>query len=51
MRRSGLRLAPGETPRELLARALAYGVPAPRRERLAAAVAAHDAARYAAPAR
>jgi transglutaminase-like putative cysteine protease len=51
MRRSGLRLAPGETPRELLARALACGVPAPRRERLAAAVAAHDAARYAAPAR
>lgn len=51
MRRAGLRLAPGETPRELLARALASGVPAPRHEQLAAAVAAHAAARYAAPGR
>ncbi|MCA3008666.1 MAG: DUF3488 domain-containing protein [Phycisphaerales bacterium] len=51
MRRAGLRLAPGETPRELIARAIACGVPATRRARLAAAVAAHDAARYAAPVR
>jgi transglutaminase-like putative cysteine protease len=50
-RQAGLRFAPGETPRELLARATA-AAPAPERLRqLADAVAAHEAARYAQPAR
>ena len=51
MRRAGLRLMPGETPRELLARAAAAGMAPARRHDLAAAVLAHDAARYAPSAR
>ena len=50
-RRAGLAFAPGETPRELLARAAAGGLPAARHQRLADAVQAHEAARYATSAR
>ncbi|MBL8726301.1 MAG: DUF3488 domain-containing protein [Planctomycetes bacterium] len=44
---AGLRLLPGETPRELLARAQRSAVPAPGLARLTNAAMAHEAARYA----
>lgn len=47
LRRAGLRLLPGETPRELLGRAAARLLPPQRLAALAAAAAAHEAARYA----
>lgn len=50
-RGAGLRLLPGETPRELLARAERAGLPDARRRRLADAVQAHESARYAVTAR
>lgn len=48
LRRCGLRPQPGETPRELLARARAASVDGAAVDRLAAAVEAHESARYAA---
>lgn len=51
VRRAGLAFAPGETPRELLARAAASGLPAARHQRLTDAVRAHEAARYASASR
>jgi len=46
LRSARVRQLPGETPRELLARTAVVRMSARRRERLAAAVAAHEAARY-----
>lgn len=46
---AGLRLGPGETPRELLRRAAVVDLPAKHRLALEQAAAAHERARYAAP--
>jgi transglutaminase-like putative cysteine protease len=46
VRRAGLRLTPGETPRELLVRARGLPLPPARLETLALATAAHEAERY-----
>jgi hypothetical protein len=48
LRHARLELGPGETPRELLERARAAGLPPARFEALEAATRAHEAARYAA---
>ena len=48
LRRSGLRLDAGETPRELLSRARREQLPRDRVEALASATAEHERARYAA---
>lgn len=50
IRATGLELGPGETPRELLVRAVAAAVPPARLARLHAAAVAHETARYGAPA-
>lgn len=50
IRATGLELGPGETPRELLVRAVAAAVPPARLARLRAAAVAHETARYGAPA-
>lgn len=48
LRRAQVRLLPGETPRELLARARSEGVPGDRLRALAAATRTHETQRYAA---
>lgn len=49
LRRAGLALRAGETPRELLARAAHAGLPPRRLQRLLAAAHTHEACRYGAP--